>query len=557
MDIELSNHIVVKLLSDFCDYKGITKFVISAGSRNAPLILTFSRNPKFDCYSITDERSAAFFALGMAERLGEPVGLICTSGTAMLNYAPAVAEAYYKGIPLVVMSADRPLERLGNGDGQMINQEGALVNISKYSCSLPEVNNDNDEWHAKCLLEKAIKNMYQDKMGPVHINVPLREPLYDTKVYKEKYDFIDNIETEKILPDACLNALQEKINGFERVLVIPALSSLDSKFAVSLEKLAELPQVVVLTETVNNLKGDAFFNGVDKYMSAIGKDERYIPDLVITCGDILISRKIKAFINNGKVKEHWHINQSGEYVDLFQRLTTTIDVKPDYFFSTINMLPFEGSNYRSSWNSLKDEVNKRHLNYLGSCPWCDLKIYDIIKDFLTPDWDLHLGNSTVVRYAQLFNDYSQVNCFCNRGTSGIDGALSTAVGSAYASNNPTLVISGDLSFYYDSNALWNKYISDKLKIVVINNEGGGIFRFIEGPSKHEELTVFFENHQQRNASSIAEAYGFEYYFAEDEKGLRRVIQEFIASSKASILEIKTPRVENDEVLRQYFEIFKN
>ncbi len=554
MNIELSSHTVVKLLSDFCEFKGVTKFVISAGSRNAPLIITFARNPKFECYSITDERSAAFFALGMAEKLCKPVGLICTSGTALLNYAPAMAEAYYKGIPLFVISADRPLERLGHGDGQMIKQEGILDNISKYSCSIPEVCNNNI-WHIKCILEKAVMSMNRGKKGPIHINLPLREPLYETKKYKEKYKFVDNIIPEKVLTDACLESLQEKLNGFEKVLILPALSTFNIQLSNSIEKLSKLPQVVVLSESINNLRGDIFFTGIDKYLSAIGEDSRFVPDLVITCGDIIVSRKIKVFLRSAK--EHWHISDNDEYVDLFQGLTTIININPDYLFSAISVLPLHYSNYKLDWNNLRKDINEKHITYLKKCGWCDLKVYDIIKDFLTTDWDLHLGNSTVVRYAQLFNAYSQFNYYYNRGTSGIDGVISTAVGSACVGSKPTLVISGDLSFYYDSNALWNKYISERIKIIIINNEGGGIFRFIEGPSKHDELSVFFENHQCRDAALIAEAYGLNYYFVDDEKGMRNKIKEFMSSPNASILEVKTPRIENDKVLKEYFEIFKN
>jgi len=556
MGIQLSSHIVVKLLSDICVEKGIRRIVISAGSRNAPLIITFSRKKEFECYSVTDERSAAFFALGMAERLGEPVGLICTSGTALLNYSPAIAEAYYKGIPLFVMSADRPVEKIDQGDGQMIRQEGALSNVSKYSCSLPRIEDDEDVWHAKSLLEKAFKIMYEDKRGPVHVNVPLREPLYETKEYNSSYSFTQVLAPEKILRAKEIKQLSDRFNSFEKILIIPAVTGLNKNLSKVLSVISELPQVVVLTETINNLKGKYYFSGVDKFMSSIDNDKSFYPDLILTFGDIIISRKIKKFLKSDIIKEHWHINSSGNYIDLFQKITTLIEVRPDYLLSILDVKSFEGGEYRYNCEKRKRNIDKEHNDFIEKSSWSDLKAFSVIKEYIPSDLDLHLGNSTVVRYAQLFDEYSQYNCFCNRGTSGIDGCMSTAVGASCVSENPILIITGDLSFYYDSNALWNKYLSDRLKIIVINNEGGGIFRFIDGPSGQAELSEFFENHQVRNAEYIARAYNLDYNYCESEDELRQILTDFFNSDYASVLEIKTPRETNDKILKEYFKSFK-
>jgi 2-succinyl-5-enolpyruvyl-6-hydroxy-3-cyclohexene-1-carboxylate synthase len=556
MGKNLSSHIVVNLLADICIERGVKRIVISAGSRNAPLIITFSRKEEFECYSITDERSAAFFALGMAERSGEPVGLICTSGTALLNYSPAIAEAYYKGIPLIVMSADRPVERIDQGDGQMIRQDGVFYNISKYSCSLPRIEDDEDIWHAKTLLEKAFKEMYAEKRGPVHVNVPLREPLYETEENNSLYNFTQLYTAEKVLADKEIKDLSDRFNSFEKILIIPAVTGLDKKLSKALALVSELPQVVVLTETINNLNNKNYFSGVDKFITGIETGDSFCPDLVITLGDIIISRNIKKFLKNDLIKEHWHVNASGNYIDLFQKITSLVEVNPDYLFESFDVKPFVGSEYKAKWEARKQIIDKRHDEFIENSSWSDLKAFSVIKEYFPSELDLHLGNSTVVRYAQLFDKYNQPNCFCNRGTSGIDGCLSTAVGSSVVSETPTLVITGDLSFYYDSNAFWNKYISKKLKIILINNEGGGIFRFIEGPSQHEELTEFFENHQVRNAESIARAYGLDYNYCESEDELRQILPDYFNEDCASILEIKTPREKNDKILREYFKIFK-
>jgi len=557
MSRQLSDSKAVKILADACYQKGMRKVVISAGSRNAPLILTFNRRIEFETFTITDERSAAFFALGMAEQTGESVGLICTSGTALLNYSPAIAEAYYKGIPLVVMSADRPIEQIDQGDGQAIRQVGALSNFVKFTANLPIVDKVEDEWHVKNLVINAFYHLVSNKKGPVHINVPLREPIYGTCVYNEKTPIANILDTEKVLSEYSIQALSELFNSYKKILILPCTTGCDEDLRAILEKLSELPQVVVLTETINNLHSEKFFNGVDKYIELINKEGNgYAPDLLITLGDILISRMIKKYLKNTGVNAHWHISKNSQHIDMFHNLTFRIDVSPKYFFNNIKLIPSVDSNYSQEWRVIRQQLRDYHDDFVSGLEWSDFKAFLIIATSLHDEYVLHSGNSTVVRYLQIIEQFASFETYCNRGTSGIDGSVSTAVGAACINDNKNLLITGDLSFYYDSNALWNKYVSDSLKIIVINNEGGGIFRFIQGPSEHEELGEFFEHHQVRRANNISKAFGLDYYLVKDEDSLNDVLEKFLSSPKKSLLEIKTPRKVNDKVLSRYFNNIK-
>lgn len=548
---QLSDSKAVKILADACIAWGVSKIVFSSGSRNAPLIITFNRMKSFETFTITDERSAAFFALGMAEQTGEAVGLVCTSGTAVLNYSPAIAEAYYKGIPLLVMSADRPIEQIDQGDGQAIRQVGALANFVKYSANLPIVDNKEDEWYVKNLLTSAFYNLNSAKKGPVHINIPLREPLYSTCEYKENTLFANILEAEKSLSEHSIEFLNKELKKYNRILILPCLSNIDKELAGLLDELSKQSQVVVLTETINNLHSKNFFNGVDKYIKSIAKESAsYKPDLLITFGDILISRMIKLYIEKVGVKAHWHISENAQHIDMFHNLSMRIDLSPKIFFSKIDFP--STSDYNELFQAKKKDIDHYHRDFVKTVEWSDFKAFSYIIESLPKDYILHSGNSTVIRYVQIFDKFAFLPCFCNRGTSGIDGSVSTAVGAAWVNKKKNLLITGDLSFFYDSNALWNKYLSDDLKIIVINNQGGGIFRFIDGPSVHEELGEFFEHHQERDLKFLAKAYSFEYFVASDELSLEKNLDSFFNSKTKGILEIKTPREVNDIVLRRYF-----
>lgn len=535
-----------------CLAKGIKNIVISPGSRNAPLTIGFVNNPEFNCYSIADERCAAFFALGIAQQTQKPAAVVCTSGSALLNYYPAFAEAFYSQIPLIVLSADRPQSKIDIGDGQTIRQENVFKNHSLYNANLTETASvEND-----LKINKAINTAFAQK-GPVHINAPFEEPLYQ-KVSKLEVDVTISAfakRQKKLSIDAILE-YAAIWNTSKKKLILVGENKPNKMDAEIIESLAKDDSVVVMTETTSNLHHSSFLNNIDTIITPFSNEEfkNFQPDILITFGGMVVSKRIKAFLRKYQPTHHWHIDTLRAY-DTYGCLTQHFKVNPNQFFSQFLPLavPIQ-SDYRSTYEEVAVLRKRKHQDYLKSIPFSDFKAFEKIISSLPEDCMLHLSNSSAIRYAQLFDLNYSITVFCNRGTSGIDGSTSTAIGAAVANEKPTILIAGDIGFLYDSNALWNEYIPKNFKIVLINNGGGGIFRILLG---HEETPVFnkfFETSHCLTAEQLAKMYGFEYSIASDETSLSKSLNAFYAQNeKPSILEVFTPTRENDKILLQYFQ----
>ncbi|WP_031429150.1 2-succinyl-5-enolpyruvyl-6-hydroxy-3-cyclohexene-1-carboxylic-acid synthase [Flavimarina sp. Hel_I_48] len=564
---------VAQAVITLCLSKGIDHVVISPGSRNAPLTIGFSHHPEIKAFSIVDERCAAFFALGLAQQLQKPVAICCTSGSALLNYYPAIAEAFYSDIPLVVLSADRPIERIDIGDGQTIRQRNVFENHILYSANLyselvmEETVHDQKlqqkqreaTTHNQQEINKAL-NTAIEKNGPVHINIPFYEPLYQTtetaqpapifvspKVKKEE------LSTEELQPFAKIwNTSHKKI---VLVGVLPP-DALEKEF---LNALATDPSVLIFTETTSNLDHPNAFTRIDNLIGSLDTEgfQKLQPDLLVTFGGMVISKKIKAFLRNFRPKQHWHIDPKKAY-DTFFCLNRHFEVTPNTFWKRFLPLTEKlASAYFSTWNTIKIHRDKKHEEYLKDMQWCDFKAFQIILEKIPDKSMLQLGNSSTVRYVQLFDIDKSLKVFCNRGTSGIDGSTSTAIGAALGSATPTTLITGDLSFLYDSNALWNRYIPGNFKIIVINNNGGGIFRILPGNKDTKEFTDFFETTHNLTAEHLAKMYDFKYYQASTSSALEdELVKFYTENDKPSILEISTPRTINDQVLLNYFSFIR-
>lgn len=536
----------------------IKHIVFSPGSRNAPLIATFPRYKEFECYSIVDERSAAFFALGIAQKTGETVVLSCTSGSALLNYAPALAEAYYQKIPLLVISSDRPENMIDRGDGQTIRQQNIYANYIKKSVQLLGNLSSEEELiqYQKLALEAIKATQYPDK-GPAHINIPFTEPIYG-EMEKQNPQII-SFETSESLTTISDNEFEELSstwNSSVKKMIIVGQQKPNKPLENILNELSKDPSVIVLTETTSNISSPDFLNCIDKTLSSISTEklENYLPDLLITVNSSIVSKKIKAFLRNDKPFQHWHIDKANEPLDTYFHLNRVIPISPLDFFEKMDAINQpQASLYKSDWLNQKEKSEQNHIHFLHRAPYSDLTVFDQLLKSLPSNSNVHFANSTPVRYSQLFNLNSSLTIDSNRGTSGIDGSISTAVGAAWMSKEITTMISGDLSFFYDSNALWNKYISPQLRIIVINNNGGGIFRFIDGPSKLPEFETFFETKHQRKAISLAEEAGIKYLSADSLESLGTVLKTFFnQSEKAKLLEVFTPNELNAEVLKDFF-----
>lgn len=535
---------------EICLAKGVTNIVISPGSRNAPLTIGFASNPAFTCYSIADERCAAFFAMGIAQQLEKPVALVCTSGSALLNYYPAVAEAFYSQIPLVVISADRPHDKIDIGDGQTIRQENVYANHILYSANLTEeASADND----KAICEAIITSVR--RKGPVHINVPFEEPLYDT---------VEQLTVQPVITDAITPKRQffEDIttsvflwNRAKKKLVLVGVNTPDTIDERVIQQLAADPSVVVMTETTSNLHHESFLNSIDTIITPFTQEdfEAYRPEILITFGGMVVSKRVKAWLRKYKPQEHWHIDKLRAY-DTFGALTRHFKENPNELLG--RLLPQTvtvESDYNVKAQSLKAFRKQKHDEYLAKIPFSDFKAFEILLPALPDNSQLQISNSSAIRYAQLFDINPSIEVFCNRGTSGIDGSTSTAIGAALASGKQTILLTGDISFLYDSNALWSSYIPHNFKIILINNGGGGIFRILPGHNETPVFNTYFETSHCFTAEHLAKMYGFEYHTATDETTLKNVLQNVIQTNdKPQLLEVFTPTLENDKILKQYF-----
>ncbi|MDO4228991.1 MAG: 2-succinyl-5-enolpyruvyl-6-hydroxy-3-cyclohexene-1-carboxylic-acid synthase [Capnocytophaga sp.] len=551
--IKLAQHII-----NACKAKNIKNIVISPGSRNAPLTIGFSNDSFFTCYSIVDERCAAFFALGIAQQKMYPVAVVCTSGSALLNYYPAVSEAFYSNIPLVVISADRPSDKIDIGDGQTIRQRNVFANHSGYNANLSD--NDWDEKSNIYELNKALNTSIEERL-PVHINAPFEEPLYTTT--EEIFSF-ENIPAKKkknyINPEKHRYFIENWNKTTKKMVLVGVLApnSLEEKF---IEWLAKDPSVLVLTETTSNLHHDKFIPYIDKLLTFTEKDdqlkEELRPELLVTFGGLVVSKKIKQFLRTLQPQFHYHIDLYKGY-DSYFCLTNHFQTDINFFLETsLPYLKQNASEYQHKWLKINEKIHQKHLEYIAGISYSDLKIYKQIFSQIPENYTLQLSNSSTVRYAQLFKLHFSWKIFCNRGTSGIDGSVSTAIGSAVGSSSPTLLITGDLSFFYDSNALWNAYVPKDFRILLINNQGGGIFRILPGDKTDQNFETYFETPHQLTAKHLCQMYNWEYAQTSTLEELQTNLSSFFEeSTRPRLLEIHTPRLENDKVLLNYFQFLK-
>ena len=535
-----------------CRQFEIQTVVISPGSRNAPLTIGFSNHKDFETLSIVDERCAAFFALGIAQQTLNPVALVCTSGSALLNYYPAIAEAYYSQIPLVVISADRPAHLIDIGDGQTIRQENVFKNHILYSANLKEFDAEN----SIKALSKAFSLLRQVK-GPIHINAPFNEPLYETVATMNDFRFI--AEESDLQDTIDYENLASQWNSAKKKMILVGVHSPNAALEILLDKVADDPSVLVFTETTSNLYNKRFVNSIDNLIFNLTEEEftSLQPDILLTFGGMIVSKKIKKFLREYSPKEHWHVNELRAF-DTYQVLSKHLKIDSHSFFKHFcELVDYDNkSTYESTWTHYKQRIREKHNHYIKTAPYSDLKVFEQVLKVIPDFSEVQFSNSAIIRYSQLFEMNSTITVFCNRGTSGIDGSTSTALGAAYATQKPTTLITGDLSFFYDSNALWNNYIPSDVRIIIINNSGGGIFKIIPGPKKSTALK-YFETPHCLTAEHLCVMFGFEYSTAHNLKTLaEEVVGFYDKSDKPKVLEVFTPSDQNDLVLKEYINNLK-
>lgn len=542
--------------------KGITDIVISPGSRNAPMIHTFHGIAGFNCRNIVDERSAAYFALGLSLAKQKPVAIVCTSGTATLNYAPAVAEAFYQNIPLIVLTADRPDYWIDQAESQCVRQDGIYRNFVKKEVSLPLGETEKELWFAARQINECLNLAVSENPAPVHINIPLEEPLHqlmDAELPEVKD--IGFAEIQSDLAQSEISRLLEIIGQSQKIMVLAGQLNPNPELENTLAKLVAKTGAVVLHEHLSNFTNPNFCGSIDTIMAAILEEnpEDFQPDLLISCGGQFVSKSLKQFLRKNKPAEHWLLSLGGEHFDTYQSLTKVIKTDAADFFESFSGQALQPKpDYLQLWKNKEALVNQLRDEFVTKAEFSDLKAFDLIGKCIPEDSVVHLGNSSPVRYALIHNRVENGQYYSNRGTAGIDGCLSTAVGFASESNKLNTIIMGDLSFFYDSNALWNKYIGKNLRIIVIHNGGGNIFSMIKGPGETPAFQEHFFTENTRKAEGLVKAFGLEYFAACDESELNQALTEFYSpDQKAAVLEVFTDAEVNVKVFRELFRKVKS
>lgn len=557
-------------IAEICAQLGIREAVLCPGSRCAPLISAFTTHSKITTRTFSDERSAAFIANGIALSHDHPVVLVCTSGSAAYNFAPAIAEAFFQHIPLFILTADRPKEWIDQLDGQTIRQENIYGKHVKKCFELPqEYEHPDSRWHINRCVNEAINLANQHPKGPVHINIPLREPLYpgdgEAIQFSKEVRVVDQLATETKLADDVLSSLKASFTSFNKVLIVAGQAKLDLAWTSQLEKFSKQHNVPVVADIISNMHG--LSQGISHADAMLGQSKPDVkkalqPELLITFGKSIISKNLKLFLRQFKPIAHWHIQISGEVADTYQALTHTIAVTPltflQQFSSVVSKTGFEAQkkeNYYRLWEAEEHRTLRAVKSFFGTIQFNEFSlVHEVLKN-LPEDCNLHLANSMAVRYANYIGmneKQSSIKIFSNRGTSGIDGCTSTAIGNALVTDKLTVLITGDMAFFYDRNAFWHNYKLPNLRIIVLNNHGGAIFSMIDGPSQLPEADEYFITHQKLTARNLANEYDFDYLKLDNLRKLKNLLKDFFESdSRTKILEIESTAATAKKVVDEF------
>lgn len=557
-----SAKIEVQLIIDACKKVGVTQVVISPGSRNAPFSIAFDEDPHFQVFVIPDERSAAFYALGMALATDKPVVISCTSGSAPLNYLPAISEAFYQQVPLIVLSADRPTEWVDQGDGQTIRQENMYGKHVLKSAQFPEIHTQTQRWHAERILAEVFQTAIGPVNGPVHLNVPFSEPLYLQTTEPSHIENWIQLGTPKLSVSA---SDEQFLTGTwkksKKRLIIVGQQKKNPRLDKLLNELAGNPSVAVLVEHISNTQNAKFIQCIDRTLNQISTEEleSFYPDLIVSIGGAIVSKRIKKFLRDSKAPV-FKFDAFMPYMDTYQHLCYTSEVESVIGLEVMleaaanEIAP---STFGSKWKQKEYVGADRHSVFMQKSTYSDLKVIDTILDVIPDNAHIHISNSSIIRYVLLTDPVRSMNYLCNRGTSGIDGSTSTASGYAMANPNVlNVLITGDLSFFYDSNALWNVDLPSNFRIIIINNAGGDIFNIIPGPSSTNQLERIFLSKHTFKAEGICATFDVEYTQVKNEEELNNSWESFFSFSennRPKVMEVLTGEINNSAVLASYFE----
>lgn len=551
-----SHHKNVQILLALLKEHGIRNIVASAGTRNIQLVFSAIQDDFFNCYSIVDERSAGFFALGLIQATKEPAVIVCTSGTASCNYLSAVTEAYYQHLPLVVLTSDRLRYHLNQQEDQCIPQLNLYHDVIRKVVDLPIVRDELDEWYCARIVNEALLELDHREKGPVQINYQ-NDPNYPIV----GGDYILNIPTlpkvkkiSRIMADSSESdweLLAQKLVG-KRIMLLYGQNLPISKIETEeINKFCDKYGVIVIAEHLSNrhLKNSVHLSATLNYADF----ETLHPDIIITMGGHRMvdpKNKLRKYKN---IMEHWHVSSDGIVSDPFYCQTQIIECHQEYFFKRMITYGVQNNNsYINDWMRFENSrlVNRPKIDHFQySHPYAIKSLFERLPENSL----LHLSNSNSIRIASLFDISTSVEIYCNRGTCGIDGSMSTYVAQSFISQKPSFMIIGDLSFFYDMNALWNHYINKNTRIMLINNSGGALlythkYKLVNQPG-HIVNTPAIHN---TSAKGWVESRGFKYFGVYTKNEFNKALDNFVDMNSESpiLLEVFTDKdIDNAEIAK--------
>lgn len=561
---------------------GLRYIIVSPGSRNAPLIHCFSQDSFFNCQVVLDEREAAFRAIGLILARRQPTVLCCTSGSAPLNYAPAVAEAYYQNLPLLILSADRPAAWLGQMDGQTLPQPEVFGRLVRAAVTLPEIPSNLETlsaqeaiWHCNRLLNEALiactgggleNSLVNGASGPAHVNIPLSEPLFDYSVMA--LPVVRRIVPASFQPQVTARDLVRCWVNSPRRLIVVGQMFRQPELAAVLKELARQEDCVVLAEHLANCAGgdSPVIGNFDQVLSALSPEceASFAPDLVLSLGGHIVSKRFKQFLRRNKPQINWRLSPTGDLTDTFQSLTELIRCDLRSFLEELlkemrlvvvsSASPHSVEFYRN-WREASAGLSEP----ADDLPYSDISALGALLKKLPGGCALHLANSSVLRNAQLYRLPPGINVFCNRGVSGIEGSLATAWGFAEQYEGPVYLATGDLSFFYGLNSLWNRRKPANLRIFLLNNGGGGIFHHLPGLGGTASLRDFVAAGHQESAAVWARAAGLDYADCDDFPSLKNALTDFTREGygSARLLEVFLDMDKSVQTQTDFYRALKN
>ena len=560
-----SNKENVNILTSLLLEYGVSDAVVCPGSRNAPIVHNLSVCEAIRCRPVTDERSAAFYALGLAIATRRPTVVCVTSGSALLNVMPAVAEAAYQHVPLVVISADRPQQWIDQLDGQTIPQSDALGRFVRKAVQLPEPHNDEERWLCRRLVNEAM-HLATCRLGaPVHINVPISEPLFEFSTEQlPQLSRFNNIKRAAIndasmdMPDAFHDATRPMIvigQLAHGTISHETIRSLSEKYVVMSEPLSNPSYMTIhFDEAIRYIVSDN---------SSINDDEddktAYYPDYVIYVGDTLVSKPARRFLRNAKAPSCLITPDAADIHDPLMTLTDIVECDTDSINALLASLcdapdTDERCRFHDRWQSFLDACAAHADAYAPEySQMATVKYFEEQLADLDIDICVHYANSSAVRLACI---YAQHYVWCNRGVNGIEGSLSTAAGFSLATHDMTVCVIGDLSFFYDQNALWNSNLRGNLRIILLNNRGGGIFRQLPGLSDSPAADDLVMASHENTAQGICTQNDIGYMSAKnmDEMQIGIVTLLTRESERPMLLEVFTDSNDDVKALEKYFKL---